>query len=92
VNKDGQKQEKEMNIISSIGAWLRGRADRHRAKRRAVLEWQSRIDIQVKEYDGELYFAYEGIPLLRVGRIGMDAVEALRQARATYVDYQQSKE
>lgn len=47
--------------------------------------------LQVMEFNGKLYIAYDGVPIISADLINMDLPEALIEARETYGEYKISR-
>lgn len=77
-----------MNAIErNIRAWLSRQRTRSTARKKAMLELQARQTLQIREFDGELYYSFRNIPIMLVGDVKVPYDEALEKARAAYVTY-----
>lgn len=83
-------------IISTIQEWWkRMRAEHHRKqvmKREKELRREALHRIQVREFEGLLYFCYNDIPLIEVKNFCMSAEYLLQSVRDKYVDYHLTKD
>lgn len=83
-------------IISTIQEWWkRMRAEHHRKqvmKREKELHREALRRIQVREFEGLLYFCYNDIPLIEVENFCMSAEYLLQNVRAKYVEYHLTKD
>ena len=83
-------------IISTIQEWWqRMGAEHHRKqviKREKELRREALRRIQVREYEGLLYFCYNDIPLIEVENFCMSAEYLLQSVRDKYVDYHLTKD
>lgn len=83
-------------IISTIQEWWqRMGAEHHRKqvmKREKELRREALRRIQVREYEGLLYFCYNDIPLIEVENFCMSAECLLQSVRDKYVDYHLTKD
>ena len=43
--------------------------------------------IQVKEFDGSLYFAFDGVPLVRTNLLKEDITDAIKHSREDYLAF-----
>jgi len=67
---------------------LTNKIKEHKQKsRRKRLERISRHIIQAQEYNGTLYFCYEGQPLLEVSELDLPLVQAIKSARKVWVEH-----
>lgn len=83
-------------IISTIQEWWqRMGAEHHRKqvmKREKELRREALRRIQVREFEGLLYFCYNDIPLIEVDNFCMSAEYLLQSVRDKYVDYHLTKD
>ena len=83
-------------IVSTIQEWWqRMDAEHHRKqvmKREKELRREALRRIQVREYEGLLYFCYNDIPLIEVENFCMSAEYLLQSVRDKYVDYHLMKD
>lgn len=83
-------------IISTIQEWWkRMGAEHHRKqvmKREKELRCEALRRIQVREFEGLLYFCYNDIPLIEVKNFCMSAEYLLPSVRDKYVDYHLTKD
>ena len=83
-------------IISTIQEWRkRMGAEHHRKqvmKREKELRREALRRIQVREFEGLLYFCYNDIPLIEVENFCMSAEYLLQSVRDKYVDYHLTKD
>lgn len=77
--------------MSRLVNTLRTYADLRRAKHRAAKEIRLRCQaehiIQAREYDGNLYVAFRGEPLMRADTLTADLPSALSKAREAWITY-----
>lgn len=74
-------------IKTIFNDWLTRQRNRSKAKKEAVLRVQAKEVIQVREFNGVVYFAYHNVPLLRVEDIRTSIADTLTGIRDTYVKY-----
>lgn len=83
-------------IISTIQeCWKRMGTEHHRKqvmKREKELRREALRRIQVREFEGLLYFCYNDIPLIEVENFCMSAEYLLQSVRDKYVDYHLTKD
>lgn len=78
-----------MKFLTIISQWFS--AVRMRFKQSKEARYQVKLNnhsceaINVIEFDGRLYIAFEGIPVVRVDDIKVKAPDLLAQARADYL-------
>lgn len=67
------------------------RQKRELAAREARLKKKIATDgdemIQVKEFDGSLYFAFDGVPLVRTNLLKEDITDAIKHSREDYLAF-----
>lgn len=65
-------------------------ASKERARKRHIKLLTSDMDelVQLKEYAGQTYISYNGIPMLELSHLSSDPIDALKLIRKTIVDYQ----
>lgn len=80
-----------MNLFTKLKDWLRrviGRLkEQKQLKRQKSLSRLSCTDINVIEFNGRLYIAYQGVPVVRVDDLKVKAPEMLSQAREDYLKW-----
>lgn len=78
-----------MKFINAIRNWLKRINERSKAacqeRRAKQLENISCKCINVTEFNGRLYIAYDGVPVVRVDDLKTKAPELLAQAREDYL-------
>ena len=78
-------------IIETIKAWLHARRERMASEKAARREYEltaaSRSVVQVKEFGGEVFLAFDGTPLLPIDGLKWDVPTTLDVAREAYVKY-----
>jgi len=78
-----------MEFFESIKAWWSKWIAAHRqkaaAKREAQMEKESCADIQAMEFGGNLYIAHNGVPIVRVDRLNVEATKLLAESRKDYM-------
>lgn len=74
-------------LRQTIAALLRRRkADRQERKTRQLLR-NAEEEIQVIEFDGKLYIAYHGTPLIEEAKVAETLLSTLPEVRRTLVTY-----
>lgn len=75
-------------VIATIKEWFRKMEERSKAKMEtqlreeaAKLEIKAKREVQVMEYEGALFLAINGCPLINLSRFGTDWTAILKQAR-----------
>lgn len=64
-----------------------------RAEHRAAeIRLNAADDIQVREFEGKLYVAYHGVPLIDASMLQSDITRAVQDARSSAVAYQIKRE
>lgn len=76
-----------MNIISTLRKASEDRSQRAQEKQHDALTAHYTEAIQAKEFDGKLYIAVGGIPVLSTDELGADILTAIQHARQTAVAY-----
>ena len=83
-------------IISTIQEWWKRMREEHHRKQVMKREKELRLEalrrIQVREFEGLLYFCYNDIPLIEVENFCMSAEYLLQSVRDKYVDYHLTKD
>lgn len=78
-----------MNLFTKLKDWLMSAISQLKAqkelKRQNSLKRLSCTDINVVEFNGRLYIAYQGVPVVRVDDLKVKAPELLSQAREDYL-------
>lgn len=81
--------------MKTIGAWLakveEQRKQRSAARRQHLLDEEAQRRIQVREFKGELFVCFDDMPLVWSGDLRLKMSEILRNARATYVGYHNTR-
>lgn len=76
-----------MNIIASLRKYIRQRNRRKALQNRAVMEETMLERVQIKEFAGRTYIAYDGLPIVPVEMLKEDLIRSLKLIRNTIVDY-----
>ena len=83
-------------IISTIQEWWKRMGAEHHCKQVMKREKELRREalrrIQVRGFEGLLYFCYNDIPLIEVENFCMSAEYLLQSVRDKYVDYHLTKD
>lgn len=83
-------------IISTIQEWWKRMGAEHHLKQVMKREKELRREalrrIQVREFEGLLYFCYNDIPLIEVENFCINAEYLLQSVRDKYVDYHLTKD
>lgn len=78
-----------MKFINAICSWLKRIKERHQAacreRKTRQLKNMSCQCINVIEFNGSLFIAYSGVPIVRVDDLKAKAPEILAQAREDYL-------
>ncbi len=74
-----------------LQAWHEERAERMEAACAAELDETARREVQVMEFNGELYMSVSGVPLLRAEDLKGDLTCAVQAARGHYKDWKEEK-
>ena len=78
-----------MKLFQTIRDWLKNIVyqynEQKKVKRRKTLNKLSCADINVIEFNGRLYIAYQGIPVVRTDDLKIKAPELLSQSRVDYL-------
>lgn len=78
-----------MNFIESVRAWWQGIVTSHNKKvtqkRESEMVKESCNRLQVMEFNGSLYIAYNGAPVVRVDRLNVEPAKLLTEARKDFV-------
>lgn len=83
-------------IIKEIKQWCQAMSDEQH--RRKVLRRQKEVQqealrrVQVREFGGELYFSFDGIPLLHADDLVDNLGSIVRDARNHFSDYRLTQE
>lgn len=76
-----------MNIIETLRRVTEARTRRSADKHRSAVEAHYTESIQVKEFNGELYIAFDGVPVVAMSDLSSSIIGILCKARQTAVDY-----
>lgn len=78
-----------MSMISHLRrllkAWRLTRRQRRRARKTAFLKAEAQAAIQCCEFQGHIYLAYRGLPIVEATHLKGTLPQELEAARATYV-------
>lgn len=83
-------------IIKELKQWWKAMSDEQH--RREVLKRQKQVQqealrrVQVREFGGELFFSFDGIPLLHADDLTDKLGNVVRDARAHFSDYRMTQE
>lgn len=82
-----------MKLINAIRNWLKRTNERSKAacqeRRAKQLDNLSCRNINVIEFNGRLYVAYSGVPIVRVDDLKVKVPEILAQAREDYLAWKE---
>ncbi len=82
------------NIIGQLAQHLHQRsksnAERARNKMQNLLHKELAETLQVKEWDGKMYIAFEGVPMIDITQLKSSPIETLQNIRSNIVDYKTS--
>lgn len=76
-----------MNIINTLRNLCEDRSQRANDKHRSAVEAHYAETIQVKEFNGELYISFDGIPVVALSDLNASIVDIVNKARQTAVAY-----
>lgn len=80
-----------MKFFNAIAAWLKRIKEKEQAnkkeRRAKELENFSCKAINVVEFNGRLYIAYKGMPIVRVDDLKQKVPETLSQSREDYLEW-----
>lgn len=83
-------------ILKEIKQWCKAIGDeQHRKKvlrREKEVKHEAYQRVQVREFGGELFFCFDGIPLLREDDLTTDLGSAAREARGHFCDYRMTQD
>ena len=83
-------------ILKEIKQWCKAIGDeQHRKKalrREKEVKHEARQRVQVREFGGELFFCFDGIPLLHEDDLTTDLGSAAREARGHFCDYRMTQD
>lgn len=83
-------------ILKEIKQWCKAIGDeQHRKKvlrREKEVKHEAYQRVQVREFGGELFFCFDGIPLLHEDDLTTDLGSAAREARGHFCDYRMTQE
>ena len=72
-------------------AWYGEYREYRRVKRLArvkeLAKRRSREEVQIMEYDGEMYICYRGVPIVRERDLAVDWSDVLAMIRGTYEEW-----
>lgn len=78
-------------ILKEIKQWCKAIGDeQHRKKvlrKEKEVKHEAYQRVQVREFGGELFFCFDGIPLLHEDDLTIDLGSAAREARGHFCDY-----
>lgn len=76
-----------MSIINTLRNLCEDRSQRANDKHRSAVEAHYAEAIQVKEFNGELYISFDGIPVVALADLNASIVDIVSKARHTAVAY-----
>jgi hypothetical protein len=76
-----------MSIINTLRNLCEDRSQRANDKHRSAVEAHYKETIQVKEFNGELYISFDGIPVVALADLNASIVDIVSKARQTAVAY-----
>lgn len=83
-------------IIKEVREWWKAMTDeQHRQrvlKRQKEVQQEALRRVQVREFGGELFFSFDGIPLLHADDLTMGLGAMVREARTHFSDYRMTQE
>ncbi len=83
-------------ILKEIKQWCKAIGDeQHRKKalrREKEVKHEAQLRVQVREFSGELFFCFDGIPLLHEDDLTTDLGSAAREARGHFCDYRMTQD
>lgn len=83
-------------ILKEIKQWCKAIGDeQHRKKalrREKEVKHEAQLRVQVREFGGELFFCFDGIPLLHEDDLATDLGSAAREARGHFCDYRMTQD
>lgn len=80
-------------IVGKMRAWYgeykEYRRDKRLARVKELAKRRSREEVQIMEYEGEMYISYRGIPIVRASEVdlGCPWEYVLKSSRAVYQDW-----
>lgn len=78
-----------MEFLENVRGWWRSLISAHSKKsaekREAEMTRESCSTLQVTEFNGSLYIAYNGAPVVRVDRLNIEPAKLLTEARKDFV-------
>lgn len=80
-----------MNILKSISEWFKNHKKHTVAKRQTLCQEHAKELIQVREFNGTVYFSYNDTPLLSINDFKGSIAETLDKAREVYTEYAMTK-
>lgn len=80
-----------MNLITSVKQWLTKRiaefSEKSEQKKNERQVLSVELDLDIREFDGELYIAYDNTPIVDVKHLKGGIVEELIESRKTLLLY-----
>ena len=78
-------------ILGKVKAWYAEYKEYRRKKRlervKKLAKRRSREELQIMEYDGEMYICYRGVPIVWERDLAVDWSDALGISRGTYEEW-----
>lgn len=81
-----------MNPLKSFRQWLTNRSKRRHYKRRRLLDNMSCESINITEFNGAVYIAFNGKPIVRTNRLNTSVIDVLAQSRQDYLAWKEQFE
>ena len=82
-----------MTLFNNLCQWVAKKRESIRKKKESMRvsynELTARENINVTEFDGRIYIAYDGIPIVRVDDLKVKPTELLAQARIDYLAWKE---
>ena len=83
-------------ILKEIKQWCKAIGDEQHRKKVLRMEKEVKHEayqrVQVREFGGELFFSFDGIPLLHEDDLAIDLGSAAREARGHFCDYRMTQD
>lgn len=76
-----------INFKQIVSDWLKRRNERQAAQRTARNNRRASELVNVVEYNGELYVAYNAVPLVPIKELKGDVTKLLPYMRATFITW-----
>lgn len=87
--------KREALSVSRLMAWLRSQRAASLAKaaarRRQMIERESKRAVQVREFEGGIYLCLDGVPLVNTDYMCGDMAEAVKEARIVWAKWREKE-